>query len=129
MLGLVTTSFAVEPDPFALQSDAGEKPHALLVKLNGREILKRTESFPGGTPVQTDHVEGIVEGLNELYVEANPPLDQAGRSHAVRVRVLRDGRPVLERSFWSEPGARIATTFALSVEKTDRAKREENHDH
>ncbi len=126
----VTPSFAVEPDPFALTSGAGGAvPSALRVQVNGREVLNRTGRMEAGQAVRVAPVAGLVVGENEFFLEANPPLDQAGRAHAVRVRVLRDGAEVADRSFWSGAGGRIAVTFRLSVDATPARKTKEPHDH
>lgn len=123
-----TTSFAVEPDPFALQVDEATKPPALVVKLNGKSVLLITERLEAGTPIVAEKVGGIVEGPNELYVEANPPLEMAGKSHAIRVRLLRGGHTIAEKSFWSEPGSKIATTFTVNVGPA-QAVPEDDHGH
>ncbi len=111
----VTASFAVEPDPFALNVETKKKKPALVLKVNGQEALSITERLDAGAPVVVEKVGGIVEGINELYVEANPPIESVGRVHAVRVRVLKDGRPLAQESLWSEPGNRIASTFKIKV--------------
>jgi hypothetical protein len=112
----VTTGFAVEPDPFALQAEEGAQPAALTVQVNGEQILRETERVPQGAPIRVEDVTGLIAGVNEFYVEANPPLDASQQAHALRIRVLRDGTPLAERTFWSEPGGRIAETFELTVE-------------
>ena len=123
----VSASFEPAPDPFALRPEREEKASTILVHLNGKEILKRTELITSGEPLRVDGVKGLVEGLNEFYIEANPPLQSAVRSHALRVRFFRDGQLIAERSFWSEEGSRIATTFSLKIEREKPA--EENHAH
>ncbi|MFC1834278.1 hypothetical protein ACFL2Q_06030 [Thermodesulfobacteriota bacterium] len=119
------TTFSAEPDPFALRTGSEEGPTALLIKVNGKEILRRDENVPRGRPVIAKDVPGIHEGLNEFYVEAAPPLSQADQAHAVRVRILRDGEPVAERTLWAEPGLKIAATVPLDVEKsTDTSEKD-----
>jgi hypothetical protein len=117
----ITTTFPVEPDPFALRTDKGEAP-ALFVMLNGKEILRRTDRVEAGVPIRVDPVPGLVEGGNEFYLEANPPLESANLSYAVRVKLLRDGQPIMERSAWSEPGSKIAATFHVQVETREQEK-------
>ncbi|MFH1116051.1 MAG: hypothetical protein V1792_19225 [Pseudomonadota bacterium] len=112
----ITTTFAAEPDPFALQTERNEAP-ALLVKLNGSEILRITDRVDAGTPIEVKPVPGLIDGRNEFYLEANPPLGSANLSYAVRVQLFRDGQLITERSLWSEPGARIASTVLISVTK------------
>ena len=122
----VTPSFAVRPDPFALQTDEGDKAVALLIRLNGRDVLKKSEKLAGGSQIKVDDVQGLVEGRNEFYVEANPPLNEASQSHAVRIRVKRENETLAERTLWSEPGSRIAATFSLEVKPTEPVQDDEH---
>lgn len=117
----VTTTFAVEPDPFALRTGQTEAS-ALLVKLNGSEILRRADRVQAGTPIRVEPVPGLIDGRNEFYLEANPPVGLANLSYAVRVQLFRDGQLVADRSLWSEPGSRIASSFQVSVTKVTKAK-------
>lgn len=125
----VTTSFAAEPDPFALRLDDAQQAAAVLVRLNGKDVLRRTGRLDSGTPLRVEPIAGIVTGRNEFYVEANPPTDQPTQAHAVRVRVLRDGESVAERTLWSENGARIAATFELSVDATPQSPESQHDEH
>lgn len=121
----VTASFAASPDPFAL--DTGDvKAAGLVVRVNGVEAIRSATVEPG-VALRAEPVAAVVEGKNELFVEASPPQDQLSRRHAVRVRVLRDGEPVAERTFWSEPGSPVAAAFPLDVPAAPRE--EDAHDH
>jgi hypothetical protein len=122
----VVTTFAVEPDPFAL-TVAGNQPSALLVRVNGKDVIRKTDRLEPGAPLRVESVAGIVDGKNEFYLEANPPVASTAQYNAVRMRVLRDGQVLGERSSWSESGARIADTFALAVAAEPR--KEHAHDH
>lgn len=124
-LELVGT-FAVEPDPFALEV-GDNQPAALMVRLNGKEIVRRAERLDPGSPLRVDPVAGIVEGANEFYLEAYPPAAKTSRYNAVRIRILRNNQVVGEHSSWAEPGARIADTFLLTVAVD--SKEEEKHGH
>ena len=123
----ITTTFNIEPDPFALQTDDQGQPAALLVRMAGQEILRRTERLEAGTPLRLEPLSGLVEGTNEIYLEASPPLEQTDKSQAVRVRIISDGQPLSERTFWSLPGGKVADTwrFTLGGEKG----KEGGHDH
>lgn len=111
----ITATFPMEPDPFALRIGDQLAP-SLVVKVNGQEVLRRTESVAAGAPIHVEHVTGLVEGGNEFYLEANPPMALSSLPQAARIQVLRDGYPVIERSLWSEPGWKMATTFSLRIE-------------
>lgn len=121
----VTTTFDIEPDPFALRTE-GHEAAALLVRLNGKEVLKRTDRVKAGVPLKVDDLPGVLAGRNEFYLEANPPLERANMSYAVRVQVLRDNATIADTSLWSEPGSRIADTFSVTVTGTEG---EEHSDH
>jgi hypothetical protein len=124
----VNSSFAMEPDPFALQVDERDQAVALLVRLNGRDVLKRTEKLADGSWIVVDNVQGLVEGRNEFYVEAYPMLKEASQAHAVRIRVKREDQTIAERTLWSEPGSRIAATFSLEIEPT-KPLQDNDHGH
>ncbi len=111
----VTPTFDMEPDPFALQTDTQSAAPALLLRVNGKEVLRRTERVERGMPIRVEPVPALIQGHNEIYLEANPPLEQADRSMAVRVRVFRDGQPVADQSVWSDAGSRIATAFPVEI--------------
>lgn len=110
----VVGTFAVEPDPFAVDVE-GNQPAALSIRLNGKEIVRQTDRLEPGSPLRVSPVVGIVEGDNEFYLEAYPPAASTSQYNAVRIRVMRDNRVAAEHSSWSEPGARIADTFRLTV--------------
>ncbi len=122
----ITTSATLQPDPFALQTKKSSAP-ALLVRANGREISRLTQAVPGGSRIGIIFIPGIVQGENEFYIEANPPLAEAGKAFALRLRLLRDEHPVAggERTLWSEPGWKIATTFSVTI----AAPEVRQHDH
>jgi hypothetical protein len=122
----ITTTFAVEPDPFALRTGQNEAS-ALLVKLNGNEILRRTDRVQAGTPIRLEPVPGLIDGRNEFYLEANPPVGLANLSYAVRVQLFRDEQLIADRSLWSEPGSRIASAFQVSVAK-DLKEKDAHHE-
>ncbi len=111
----VTTSFVVEPDPFAVQLDESQAPAALVLRMGKQELIRRAEKLEAGEGVKVERVEGLVVGRNEFFIEANPPTEQIQRAHAVRVRITRDGAPVADRTFWTEPGAKLAAAFELEI--------------
>ncbi|MBI5569320.1 MAG: hypothetical protein HY914_05180 [Desulfomonile tiedjei] len=125
---VLTPTFDVEPDPFALQTDSSEKPAALVVKLNGTELVRMVEKVEGGKTIRVEPIKGLVQGKNEFYFEASPLIPEAQRSEALRVRILRDGRIIEDRSFWSEDGVRIAETFSVNLE-TSKPSQENGHEH
>lgn len=124
----VTTTFPLEPDPFALRSEGSDEAPALVVRVNGREVLRKTERVEPGEPIRVEPIPGFAQGANEVFVEANPRLDMAGRSQAVRVRVLQDTNVLADRSLWSDQGNRIAAAIAVNVD-TRESKEHDTHGH
>lgn len=112
----VTLSFSpASDDPFALVTKNAEKKPTLVVQLNGHQILATRDAVPAGELISVHDISGVGIGDNEILVEADPPLDDANRAHAVRVRVLRDGQPIAEQTSWSEPGTRLVARMRLNV--------------
>jgi len=125
----LTLSFtAAAADPFAVAAEVGGRQPVLKVQLNGQQLLSATTAPPAGELIQIADPRGIVVGKNEFLVEADPPLDEANRAHAVRLRVLRDGAPIAEQTVWSEPGARLVARFEVVVPAAVKAAAEGRHD-
>ncbi len=57
----ITLSFDARGDAF--------DPTALLVRLDGKTLLEKTETVPAGTPLKIHPVEGLIRGLNELFIQ------------------------------------------------------------
>jgi hypothetical protein len=124
----VTTTFSVEPDPFALQTDTSGESTALLVRLGGKTILHQTGSVEAGVPLRVEPVPGLVQGLNEFYVEASLPMEKTGKSFALRMRLLQDNQPVTDQTFWSDTAGKVAGTFGVTIE-AETEKQEQDHAH
>lgn len=121
----ITSTFSVEKDPFALDLDDGSE-NAFSLKLGNRIILQTSDKIEAGIPFNTGKIENINEGLNELYIEASPPVDNISKHNAVRVNVYQGDYLLADKTLWGSPGEKIAgtITFELSNEKE-----EGNHDH
>jgi len=124
----LTTTFGVEPDPFALNTDASREPATLIVRLGSYEILRETQRVEAGAPFLVSPIQGMTPGLNEFFVEANMSLESSGRSFALRLRLMRDGLPVAEKTFWSEGQNKITGTFQVDIEE-DKQDGESHHEH
>ncbi len=57
----VTLSFEAKGDAF--------DPTAILIRLDGRDLLEQTDSLPAGIPLRIHPVEGLIVGLNELFIQ------------------------------------------------------------
>jgi len=120
----ITLSFTAQPDSFGVKTD--EKPTSLLVRLNGKEILRRHDEVAAGIPVLIEPVRGLVEGVNEFYVESSPASGEAPRAEAVRLRCFWDGKELIEHTYWTEAGPDISATFPINL-RTDM-QREGSHE-
>src|SRR5208283_3349491 len=112
----ITLSFAAQPDSFGVKTD--EKPISLLVRLNGKEILRRHDEVAAGIPVLVEPVRGLVDGVNEFYVESSPPSGEVPRAQALRLRCFRDGNELTEHTDWTEAGANLSAAFSINL-RTD----------
>jgi len=122
----ITLSFTAQPDSFGVETDETEKPASLLVRLNGKEILRRDDEVAAGIPVLVEPVRGLVDGVNEFYVESSPPSGEAPRARAVRLRCFRDGKELTDRTNWTEAGANVSGAFSINF-RTD-PQREGSHE-
>jgi len=125
----LTPAFAADPDPFALDVPAAPEPASLALWLNGRPVYRTEKPLGAGSSLLLDDVPGLVVGENEFYVEAYPLLEDAARPHALRMQVLRDGRTIADRTFWSEPGLPVAEAFQVTIPEATAAETEESHEH
>ncbi|MBW3598857.1 MAG: hypothetical protein KY475_16480 [Planctomycetes bacterium] len=109
----ITLTFDAGADnAFAL---APTQSAAVLVRFRNREVLRIDEPVPAGTPLRVEGIGGVVEGANELYVEAHPAAQGLPVAHAARVRVFRNGVPIAEKTLWSEPGLPVTGTIRIDV--------------
>ena len=69
-----------------------------------------------GDLVRVEPVPGLAAGVNELFVQASPPPEEWDRRHAVRIRIVREGGLVAEKTLWSESGGIVADTFRFVLE-------------
>lgn len=112
----ITTTFAVEPDPFALAVDVNDLAPALLVQLEGRPLVTITDRLEAGKPVIVQPLTGVKVGRNEFLVKAHPPSAQAQRANALRLSLFRDEKLLAERSVWSTPPEPLVATITVEVE-------------
>jgi hypothetical protein len=110
----MTLTFEPEADPFALGIGTEEDFHALplvSVRLNNKPVAELHEALPPGTPWFKQNIEGVAVGTNELFLEATPPVFDTQVRHAVRVRLLINGRTLADKTFWSESGEKVVGTL------------------
>jgi hypothetical protein len=94
-------------------------------------VLRETKKLDAGKPVIVSPVDGVVIGLNEFFLTANPPQEAINRANAVRVRVLRDGQPIsgAEQTLWSVAGTAVEGTFTLDVPEPAAPNEGDAHGH
>jgi len=118
----VTTTFALEPDPYALKSEGSPPAASLLIRLGEAEILRLSQTRPPGRITTLGSVPGLKPGQNEFYVEAYPPLtgkkDANGPGLALRFRLKSGHRILVDETLWSEAG-RVAGTITVSIDDKD----------
>lgn len=114
----ITPTFTAEPDPFALQTGTTEPPAALILRMNGRELSRITDKIESGKALRIEPKDAAVTGTNELFLEASPPSEQSEQSHALRVRVYRDGLLLADQTLWSEPGGKVLGSVSFAGQST-----------
>ena len=117
----ITPSFSIEKDPFALAVDDGANASGLDIRLNGTPLLVDTDRMSRGKVIQVTKGLVLTAGFNEFYVNAVPPISEAHLDHGLRIRLLENGAPVVDRTLWSSQGAVVAgsVSFHLTVQKED----------
>lgn len=116
---LLTPTFTVESDPFALRV-TDEVDTAIELSVNGTRLAIAAERLQRGVALLMKDIQGLVAGHNEIYVQASPPLQESGRSHGLRVQLVRAGSTLLDSTIWAGEGARVAGTvnFVLTGQGT-----------
>jgi hypothetical protein len=106
----VTRSFEAAVDAFAFADDP-----ALVVRLAGRDVVRRTDVVDASEPIHVDDLTGIVAGKNAFFVRAIPSDSFVRHPCALQLRVLRDGRLIAEETLWSTPGDIVAGELRLDL--------------
>ena len=109
----VWTSFSAAPDPFALNSDGDAL--VLNVLLNGKPILVRKGTLDGSSVQVSQITTGLVSGKNELFLETTPPFSEHDRKHAARLQLSRQGKVLVDKTFWSNGGMPLVTSVPFEV--------------
>lgn len=110
----VMTTFLPRPDPFGLRGHEASSS-GLTVTLHGKHVLGPDSQPNPDNLVFNANIPQLLKGKNEFYVEAYPDLLAASKPNALRVEITRDGVVLSDRTFWSEPGERIAGTLTIAV--------------
>lgn len=118
---VITPTFALESDPFALNID-DQTSQNLVLRINSHPLTVDTTAFKPNQPYQIQEAPHLVEGLNEVAVQASPSVE-SGKAHALRIEVFQENNPIAETTIWSRDGAIVSGTlqFTLSHEEHDHA--------
>lgn len=120
----ITPTFGTEIDPFALVEE-GQSPATLIVRLGGSNIHHSAQPLARGETLRIGPVEGLIVGMNELYVQASPPLEEAHINHALRLRLLHNNVLEVDQTLWSEAGGKVSGTVSFVLEQAA----ETDHEH
>ncbi|MCP4190739.1 MAG: hypothetical protein GY768_08930 [Planctomycetaceae bacterium] len=108
----ITMTFAAGADPFAL--DVSDAP-SLLVSFRGVDLLREMKEIEAGQTLRIENIAGVASGINEFFVRASPRDVSSHVARAVRIRILRDGNPIVEESLWAEPGELVQGVVVIDV--------------
>lgn len=106
----VMLSFDAAKDAFTLEDDP-----AVVVRMGGKELIRRDERATAGEVLRSDDVPGIVTGRNAFLIHAMPAEEHAARRSAVQVRILRDDEVIAENTLWSAPGQPVDGEVVVEV--------------
>jgi len=119
----ITPTFSVEEDPFSLALDQNNQ-QGFQVAVNGKLIPISPDELKQGQRLTITDVGNIARGLNEIYVQASPPLQAAEIEYGVRILLLEEETIVAEKTFWSQSGSLVTGTLVFNLEE-----KEQDHDH
>lgn len=122
----ITPGFSSEHNPFALTLDdnSSQSPH-LGVRLNGRELIVGMSPFQRGKVIQITSDLIFSRTINEIYVTASPSMAETDLAHSLRVRLLNNGAPVVDQTFWSSGGAVVAGSVTFRLAEHRKADHEQ----
>lgn len=120
----ITPTFSVESDPFALTTDT-DVPAGFELWLNGQRLAVEQSSLRQGNELIIAKVQGFIDGGNEIFVKASPPVSGDVDNYALRVQLLENGSVIKEKTIWSSGGAQVSGTMTVILGQEEK----EEHDH
>ncbi len=122
----LTLTFRAARDAFEFDDEGP----VLSVLFRGDIVFAADDAVDANVPVVVDNIPGIVVGANEFVVHALTGGTDWDTSHAVRIRLLRNGLPIAEQTLWSDPGEPVRGTVFLDVPEALREdEHEDDHEH
>lgn len=119
---VITPTFSVEKDPFALDVDDAASA-GMDLRVNGHSVTFE-ETMKRGISLTIADVKHLAYGYNEIFINASPPLTESQLDHGVRIQVIGDHAPILDKTLWSSTGAPVSGTLVFELSAT-----EVPHDH
>ncbi len=117
-----TPTFNLEKDPFALTTE--ETQSLLEMRVNGSRLPVAVETSQPGKPIRVEVGEHLVQGPNELFVQASPPTAEGEREYGIRIKILEGASLLAEKTVWGAPGGLVSGTLLFTL-----ADKEDAHDH
>ena len=120
----ITPTFSIENDPFALQT--GDTPATPLeVRFNGSPLALPYDTISRGATIRIVDLGGILEGQNEIFVKASPPVAENMLEHGIRIRLYADNNLLTDQTVWSSQGSLVMGSANFHY----AAAQEDDHDH
>ncbi|MBT8360962.1 MAG: hypothetical protein KJO32_08395 [Deltaproteobacteria bacterium] len=120
----ITPTFSTEKDPFALTTENADAS-SFELKLNGTPIVFPYDELQRGKAVVLENIEGLLNGHNEIYVKASPPLSENTLEHGIRIKLFEEDSLLVDKTIWSSQGALVSGTISFN----HLVKKEDGHDH
>ena len=119
----ITPTFNLEEDPFALQTTTASAS-SIEIALNSRQVPTDSIELTRGKVARIDDVQGLLQGHNDIYVKASPPLAESDLEQGLRIKVFVDDVLLDEHTIWSSNGALVSGSFSFKY-----MQEEGDHDH
>ncbi len=120
----ITPTFAVEKDPFALETDDNAS-QSLKISLNGTPVIFQGNEIERGRTIRIDPVEGVSVGKNEIFVTMSPPFSENALQNGVRVQLLENGIVIVDQTIWNNQGSLVSGSISFQISQLEK----EEHEH
>lgn len=122
---LVTATFAIEKDPFALDEEESADS-GIEIRLNGNTIIVGPEEIVRGKVQKISSIGGVLRGHNEVYVKASPPVSESDLVHGIRIQVVENDVQIADHTIWNSAGSLVSGTVIFELGEGEKGK---DHDH
>ncbi|THB75821.1 MAG: hypothetical protein D6B25_10975 [Desulfobulbaceae bacterium] len=121
----ITSTFSSEPDPFALSTGDNSGERNLLIKLNGSMLELPPGDLSRGQTVTLTDIQGVLQGNNELFVKASPPVSESMLNHGIRLQLFEGLTGIVDQTVWGDGGALVSGSVSFSYQDQEG----DQHDH